>query len=57
MNYKKAYQLVFEYIEGFYNTTRIHSHCEYQSPNEYERNYMLAKANIAQTTFLTNSVI
>ena len=57
MNYKEAYQLVFEYIEGFYNTTRIHSHCEYQSPNEYERNYMLAKANISQTTFLTNSVI
>lgn len=57
MNYKEAYQLVFEYIEGFYNTTRIHSHCEYQSPNEYERNYMLTKANIAQTTFLTNSVI
>lgn len=38
MNYKEAYQLVFEYIEGFYNTIRIHSHCGYQSPNEYEKN-------------------
>lgn len=35
-NYHHAYQLVFEYIEGFYNTVRIHSHCEYQSPNDYE---------------------
>lgn len=57
MNYKKAYQLVFEYIEGFYNTTRIHSHCGYQSPNEYERNYILAKTNVINTASLTNSVI
>lgn len=28
-NYKQAYRLVFEYIETFYNTVRIHSHCEY----------------------------
>ena len=37
-NYEEAYQLVFEYIEGFYNTSRIHSHCEYYSPNKYEKN-------------------
>ena len=36
-NYEHCYQLVFEYIEGFYNTVRIHSHCDYISPNEYER--------------------
>ena len=24
-----AYQMVFEYIETFYNTVRIHSHCDY----------------------------
>ena len=41
MNYKHAYQLVFEYLEGFYNTVRIHSHCDYLSPNEYEMRYML----------------
>ena len=47
----------FEYIEGFYNTTIIYSHCVYQSSNEYEKNYMLAKDNTIYTTFLTNSVI
>lgn len=52
MNYKEEYQLVFEYIEGFYNTTRIHSHCEYQSPNEYEKNYILVNTNKNNTTFL-----
>ena len=29
----------FEYIETFYNTVRIHSHCGYLSPNEYENVY------------------
>ena len=28
-SYNHAYQLVFEYIEAFYNTTRIYSHCDY----------------------------
>ena len=35
-NYEHAYRLVFEYIEGFYNTIRVHSHCDFKSPNEYE---------------------
>ena len=30
-NYDRAYKLVFEYIETFYNTVRIHSHCGYLS--------------------------
>ncbi|MBQ9928803.1 MAG: integrase core domain-containing protein [Lachnospiraceae bacterium] len=30
-NYRQAYSLVFEYIEAFYNTVRIHSHCDYLS--------------------------
>lgn len=38
-NYSHAYRLVFQYIETFYNTVRIHSHCGYLSPNEYEKNY------------------
>lgn len=38
-NYAQAYKLVFEYIETFYNTVRIHSHCEYLSPNQYEQEY------------------
>lgn len=36
---KHAYRLVFEYIETFYNTVRIHSHCDYMSPNEFEALY------------------
>ena len=39
VDYKQAYSLVFEYIETFYNTVRIHSHCGYVSPNEYEKEY------------------
>ncbi|GFI24433.1 hypothetical protein IMSAGC011_03230 [Lachnospiraceae bacterium] len=38
-DYKHAYKLVFEYIETFYNTVRIHSHCNYESPNKHEKNY------------------
>ena len=38
-DYHHAYKLVFEYIETFYNTVRIHSHCGYLSPNAYEQHY------------------
>lgn len=38
-NYNHAYRLVFQYIETFYNTVRLHSHCGYVSPNEYEKTY------------------
>lgn len=38
-NYNHAYRLVFQYIETFYNTVRLHSHCGYVSPNEYEKAY------------------
>ena len=38
-DYDHAYNLVFEYIDAFYNTRRIHSHCNYLSPFEYEKNY------------------
>lgn len=39
-DYNHAYRLIFEYIEAFYNTVRIHSHCGYVSPNEYEFSYV-----------------
>lgn len=39
-DYNQAYRLVFEYIEAFYNTVRLHSHCGYSSPNEHERRYL-----------------
>ena len=38
-NRSQAYRLVFEYIEAFYNTIRIHSHCDYMSPDQFERLY------------------
>ena len=43
-DYRHAYMLVFEYIEAFYNTVRIHSHCNYMSPDEYERLYERVKS-------------
>ena len=39
INFKHAYRLVFKYIETFYNTVRIHSHCDYMSPNNFEKLY------------------
>lgn len=39
IDYGHACQLVFQYIEAFYNTVRIHSHCGYLSPDEYEKKY------------------
>lgn len=41
-DFKHAYMLVFEYIETFYNTVRIHSHCNYMSPDEFEKLYVRA---------------
>lgn len=38
-DYNHAYRLVFEYIETFYNTVRLHSHCGYLSPDQYEEKY------------------
>jgi len=39
LDYNHAHRLVFNYIEAFYNTVRIHSHCGYLSPNQYEAVY------------------
>ena len=46
LDYKHAHKLVFEYIETFYNTVRIHSHCGYLSPNEYEKEYRKKRKNL-----------
>ncbi len=46
MNYDMAYQFVFEYVETFYNTVRIHRHCDYMSPNAYEKLYESLKISI-----------
>lgn len=39
-NYEHTYSLVFEYIEGFYNTERTHSFCNDMSPNDYESQFV-----------------
>ncbi len=44
-NFRHAYQLVFEYLEVFYNTKRIHSHCDYMSPNDFESLYQKSLAD------------
>ena len=36
-----AHKLIFEYIEAFYNTTRIHSHCKMKSPYDHEKTYVI----------------
>ncbi|MEG1291813.1 MAG: integrase core domain-containing protein, partial [Lachnospiraceae bacterium] len=41
IDYNHAYKLIFEYIETFYNTVRIHSHCGYKSPVSYEKEYLI----------------
>ena len=43
-NYNHAYRLIFEYIETFYNTVRIHSHCDYMSPDEFEKLYEMVNS-------------
>jgi transposase InsO family protein len=47
----QAHRLVFEYIDMFYNTIRIHSHCGYLSPFMYENLFyqaqLFAKQNAA----------
>ena len=49
--YDHAKKLIFEYINTFYNTIRIHSHCGYLSPEAYEKQYYMnlkeAAKNIA----------
>lgn len=39
-NLKHTHELVFEYIETFYNTERIHSFCDMKSPYDYEAEYI-----------------
>lgn len=38
-NITNAHELVFQYIETFYNTTRIHNHCDMKSPYDYENTF------------------
>jgi transposase InsO family protein len=39
---EQARLAIFDYIEGFYNRTRMHSTLGYRSPDEYERMHVVA---------------
>ena len=39
-NYWQVYRLCDEYIEGFYNPVRIHSHCGYTAPSAFEKQWI-----------------
>ena len=39
-----ARQDVIDYIEMFYNSHRLHSYLDYQSPNDFELEVLLAEA-------------
>ena len=36
-NYEDAYKAIYDYIEGFYNPTRLHPSIGYQSPKDFEK--------------------
>jgi len=38
---KHAHDLVFEYIDTFYNTTRLHGSCDMLSPFDYEAKHAI----------------
>ena len=40
-NFIHAHKLVFEYIDAFYNTKRIHGHCNMVSPYEFKSAYAI----------------
>ena len=39
---EKTEQLIFEYIEVYYNRKRLHSALGYKSPEEYEKQRLVA---------------
>lgn len=44
--YSEAKRLVFRYIETFYNTVRIQSHCGFKSPKQLEDEYQTQIQNL-----------
>ncbi|WP_455749226.1 integrase core domain-containing protein [Loigolactobacillus coryniformis] len=45
-SYSEAKRLVFQYIETFYNTVRIHSHCGFKSPKQLKDEYQTQIQNL-----------
>ena len=57
LDYNHAYRLVFNYIDAFYNTVRIHSHCRYLSPIQYEARYESQLLNLFKNVSLFRGMI
>lgn len=49
-NRDEAQTAIFEFIEGWYNTNRLHSSIGYLSPNEFERKYCLSQYGFPTVT-------
>lgn len=41
--FEEAYKLIYDYIEGFYNISRVHSSIDYLSPIEFENQLLNSK--------------
>ena len=55
---EEAKRCVFGYIEGFYNTTRMHSAINWQSPREFRRAFEARPvASVEPSTKLENDTI
>ena len=53
---EEARRCVFGYIEGFYNTTRMHSSINWQSPRAFRRAFEAKRLNVTAAT-IRNDVI
>ena len=54
---EEAKRCVFGYIEGFYNTTRMHSAINWQSPREFRRAFAVARRDAAAATVAPSTTI
>ncbi len=51
----QASHCVFAYIEGWYNTTRMHSSLGYKSPNQFDRDYHVHRSGRRVTPWPLNT--